>query len=185
MPQVTSEHQNKIREKILKSTYRLFVREGERMTTQMVCDDAHVSKGTLFHYFGSKETLLRTAYTSAHEHAGRLSSEGMEFSGSEKEIVQELVRRSLVWALDFPEEVIFSERYNDVMHNSLATSTFHSEITGLFDVPALLEKLLPPDSQTLSGICHDQRIHHGVSSIGVCRLLSADGSGRCVYSVRI
>ena len=25
MPQVTSEHQNKIREKILKSTYRLFV----------------------------------------------------------------------------------------------------------------------------------------------------------------
>lgn len=143
MPQVTSEHQNKIREKILKSTYRLFVREGERMTTQMICDDAHVSKGTLFHYFGSKETLLRIAYTSAHEHASRLSSEGMEFSGSEKEIVQELVRRSLVWALDFPEEVIFSERYNDVMHNCLATSTFHSEITGLFDVPALLEKLLP------------------------------------------
>ena len=66
MPQVTSEHQNKIREKILKSTYRLFVREGERMTTQMVCDDAHVSKGTLFHYFGSKESpILRRMNTQA------------------------------------------------------------------------------------------------------------------------
>ena len=105
MPQVTREHQNKIREKILKSTYRLFVAEGERMTTQMVCDDAHVSKGTLFHYFGSKEMLLRTAYISAHEHAGRLSCEGMEFSGSEKEIVHELIRRSLTWAVEFPEEV--------------------------------------------------------------------------------
>ncbi len=143
MPQVTREHQNKIREKILKSTYRLFVAEGERMTTQMVCDDAHVSKGTLFHYFGSKEMLLRTAYISAHEHAGRLSCEGMEFSGSEKEIVHELIRRFLTWAVEFPEEVIFSERYNDVMHNSLATSAFHREITGLFDVPVLLEKLLP------------------------------------------
>lgn len=143
MPQVSDAHRDHMREKILKSTYRLFVQEGERMTTQMVCDDAHVSKGTLFHYFCNKETLLRTAYSSAHEHAGRLSTEGVDFFAPEKQIVYDMIRRSLSWGLDFPNEVLFSERYNDVMHNSLATSSFHQKISGLFDVPALLEKLLP------------------------------------------
>lgn len=143
MPQVSEAHRDQMREKILKSTYRLFVEEGERMTTQMVCDDAGVSKGTLFHYFGSKETLLHTAYASAHAHAGRLSSDGVDFCAPAKQIVYDMIRRSLSWGLDFPNEVLFSQQYNDLMHNSLATSTFHQKVSGMFDVPALLEKLLP------------------------------------------
>lgn len=142
MARVSEEHMEMMRKKILKSTYRLFVSEGDRMTTKMVCDDAHVSKGTLFHYFQSKDLLLQTAFREAHAHAACLSQADIDMSAPDKQIVWALVRNSLKWGMEFPDEVNFSERYNDAMHNSLASSSFSTQVAGMFDHPPLRERLL-------------------------------------------
>ena len=79
MPYVSEEYQQAMRQRILKSTYKLYIRDGEKMLTQDVCSDAGISKGTLFHYFPTKEQLLWEAFHLAHEHARRIAYDEIDF----------------------------------------------------------------------------------------------------------
>lgn len=145
MPYVSEEYQQAMRQRILKSTYKLYIRDGEKMLTQDVCSDAGISKGTLFHYFPTKEQLLWEAFHSAHEHARRIAYDEIDFERPDwetRDLVKQVIVKAIRWGCDFPDEVIFSERYNDSRHSDLLSSEFHERVQGMFDHPVLRARVL-------------------------------------------
>lgn len=142
MPYITQTQRNQTRQKILQSTYRLFVQMGDKLTTQMICEDARVSKGTLFNYFESKDLLLHTAFVEAEEHVMAMAREKIDMDQDEKQIIRGLLCNSCQWAIDFPEEVIYSERYNDMTHSDLTSADFRNNCRGMLDIGDLPQRLL-------------------------------------------
>ena len=142
MPYITEEQRLENRHRLLRSTYRLFIREGEKMTTQMVCTDAGVGKGTLFTYFESKELLLHSAYIEADENACRLTWRNLDLTGTKRDIVRQLIFNAMEWPLSFPDEVVFSARYNDMAHNNMYDPGFSMAVKSALDAPGVPERLL-------------------------------------------
>ena len=50
-----------------------------------------------------------------------------------RDLVKQVIVKAIRWGCDFPDEVIFSERYNDSRHSDLLSSEFHERVQGMFD----------------------------------------------------
>lgn len=142
MPYISDEQRLENRRKLLRCTRRLFIREGEKLTTQMVCAEAGVGKGTLFTYFESKERLLHEAYLEADQNACRLTWRNLDLSGSRRDIICQLIMNAMEWPLSFPEEVLFSSCYNDLSHHDLYSADFDADVLSPLDYPGIPERLL-------------------------------------------
>lgn len=142
MPYISDEQRLENRRKLLRCTRRLFIREGEKLTTQMVCAEAGVGKGTLFTYFESKERLLHEAYLEADQNACRLTWRNLDLSGSRRDIIRQLIMNAMEWPLSFPEEVLFSSCYNDLSHHDLYSADFDADVLSPLDYPGIPERLL-------------------------------------------
>ena len=113
-----------------------------QLTTQMVCAEAGVGKGTLFTYFESKERLLHEAYLEADQNACRLTWRNLDLSGSRRDIIRQLIMNAMEWPLSFPEEVLFSSCYNDLSHHDLYSADFDADVLSPLDYPGIPERLL-------------------------------------------
>ena len=143
MPVITEEKRLENRKKLLRCTYHLFNCLGEKMTTQMVCTEANVGKGTLFLYFATKDILLHEAYTEANENASRLTWRNLILTGDKRDIVRQLIVNAVEWPLRYPEEVIFCNRYYNSMANQDALDDNPAEkYMTAFDAPGVMECLL-------------------------------------------
>ncbi len=143
MPAITEEHRQENRKKLLRCTYHLYIRNGEKMTTQMVCTRANVGKGTLFNYFETKDALLHEAYTEANENASRLTWRDLTLTGDKRDIVRRLILNATEWPLKYPEEVLFCNRYyNDQTNQDAYGDNAAGRFKSAFDAPGVMERLM-------------------------------------------
>lgn len=143
MPVITEEQRLENRKKLLRCTYRLYNQNGEKMTTQMVCTEAKVGKGTLFNYFATKDMLLYEAYIEANENVSRLAWRNLKLTEEKRNIVKQLIVNSVEWPLKYPEEVIFCNRYyNDRIYQDTDSDNPADKFKTAFDAPGVMERLL-------------------------------------------
>ena len=143
MPVITEKQRLENRKKLLRCTYRLYNDNGEKMTTQMVCTEAKVGKGTLFNYFTTKDELLHEAYTEANENASRLTWRNLTLTEEKRDIVRQLIFNATEWPLKYPDEVLFCNRYyNDMTHQKTDSDNSAGKFNTPFDAPGVMERLL-------------------------------------------
>ena len=143
MPVLSEKQRLENRKKLLRCTYRLYNDNGEKMTTQMVCTEAKVGKGTLFNYFTTKDKLLHEAYIEANENASRLTWSNLTLTKEKRDIVKQLIFNATEWPLKYPDEVLFCNRYyNDMTHQDIYSDNSASKFKTPFDAPGVMERLL-------------------------------------------
>lgn len=82
-PRVSTEYEQRQRERILQAAVQRFVEKGfHRTTIQDICDAAELSKGALYLYFKSKEDLLAAVVDQSIADSLRLAQEAARGSGT-------------------------------------------------------------------------------------------------------
>ena len=142
-------HLKEIKRKILDSTRKLYNQRGAAVTTEEICREAKIGKGTLFHYFENKENLFLAAFLDAREHAQEITCQDVEWDADTDSVIRQVVYNSLNWAVHFPEEVLFSQNYNMANRRIMLNREFHQQVPGIFDDPRLYgrikERISDPD----------------------------------------
>ena len=130
-------HLKEIKRRVLDSTRKLYNQLGPAATTEEICREAKIGKGTLFHYFENKENLFWEAFLDAREHAQEITCQDVDWDADTDTILRQMVRSSLNWAVNFPEEVLFSQNYNMANRKVMVNQEFHQQVPGIFDDPRL------------------------------------------------
>lgn len=152
MSRVREQRSPQIRRQLMESTIRLFNQYGARVTTEAICQDAGVGKGTLFNYFATKENLLYETYLYCHQHAGDITEENIDWAADVETVVKQLLRQATRWAFSFPQEVIYTTNYYRTTQTDLLNVDERSPVKGFIDDGRILSRLMklaplsiPPD----------------------------------------
>ena len=99
MSRIAHLHEPKRRREVIETATRIFCQKGfATATIQDIADCVGILKGSLYHYFPSKEALLEEIVTSAHDDAWARVTAARDTEDS----VHELVSRYLQWAATRP-----------------------------------------------------------------------------------
>jgi AcrR family transcriptional regulator len=80
----------------------------------MIAKASHISKGTVYYYYQSKDDLIEDAFAYVQKNAREMSLRGTDDThcrGSPEKAVKRLVRDSLLWPLKYPEQLRFMDSY--------------------------------------------------------------------------
>ncbi len=105
------------RKKILESALKLFVEFGFHGTpTSKIAANAGVSNGTLFHYFGTKEELIKELYIAVKEELNSFLSSKINASDSMEEVFRKFYQHSIYWGLDNKEKFHYVQQVHFSPH---------------------------------------------------------------------
>lgn len=90
------------KKKILDATARLISEKGaSQITVRDICQAAHISTGTFYHFFSGKDALMMTFVTSDLLPQEPLSTPISDPGGRQFELYERLISRYLTFGLDF------------------------------------------------------------------------------------
>ncbi len=141
MPSKQMQHMPSTEQRLLSSTIRLFNQHGVSVTTEAICVDAGVGKGTLFNCFKSKDNLLYQAYLHCHYHAREITETGIDWDNSVEAVVKQLLRQSIRWGIEFPHEVLYVCNYYREMHTDVLSVDVRSKVKGFIDDERIYPRL--------------------------------------------
>jgi AcrR family transcriptional regulator len=73
MPKVSEEHAQARRQQIIDAAYRCFARQGFHQTTMRdIYEEANLSPGAVYHYFESKDEIIRASFDFDYERSSAL-----------------------------------------------------------------------------------------------------------------
>ena len=135
------ERSQQVRQRLMDSTIQLFNRVGADVTTEAICQEAGVGKGTLFNYFKNKENLLHETFLHCHYHAVEMTDEGVNYDASVDVAVKQRLRNAARWAVQFPQEVLYTGNYNRASQADLFTVDDRRGLSGIIDDPRIFPRL--------------------------------------------
>jgi len=134
-------------QKLINSTIAQVNLRGTSLTTQDICEDAGVGKGSLFRHFKSKNEALQAAFEYCVAHCMALTQVDAREDIPFETLIRERLAKSILWAKEYPQEVLYCSNYNALtMLNPLMTSYAEQLDSNVFlqtDLQTLLWKLLP------------------------------------------
>jgi AcrR family transcriptional regulator len=93
------------RHKILEAAFELFSRKGFHATSvSMIAEQAGISKGLMYNYFGGKDDLLKAIVLEFFEQGGELVEEVLASDRSAWQKLEALVRMSFNLVVERPEQ---------------------------------------------------------------------------------
>jgi AcrR family transcriptional regulator len=124
------------RERILSAALRLFTSQGfHRTPTAQISREAHVSTGTLFHYFPDKNTLIDQLYLSIQKEVADAIRGHDEPALATKQRLEQCLRGYVAWGMANPEKVRFMEQfYNSPSIGDDVKNQAYQEFRWLFDL---------------------------------------------------
>ncbi len=129
------------RSALIHSTMRMFNRYGVGVTMAKITEEAGVALGTPFLYFSGKDELLRETFLYTHRHAASCIGEGVDWAKPVREVVCQLVRNVLLWAMNNPEEQEFTEKYIDAFFYDFYSPTFRDYQAEVLGDPRIADRL--------------------------------------------
>lgn len=142
MPSKEKQRSSQIRQLLIESTIKMFNQYGHAVTTDAICADAGVGKGTLFNYFQSKDKLLYATHLYCHDHGVQISEANIDWEASEETVVKQLLRQAARWAFDFPQEVLYTGNYNRSTQTDLMNVDTRPSVKGIIDDKRILNRLM-------------------------------------------
>ena len=102
------------KEIILQVSRKLFIENGFTNTpTSMICREASVATGTLFHHFKTKEELLNALYLDAKLSLKKHISLELNKSNDLKEMLRIVWQNYIGWAMQYPEKFTFLRKFSE------------------------------------------------------------------------
>jgi AcrR family transcriptional regulator len=105
----------------------------------MIAQAAHIAKGTLYYYFQAKEDLIEGAFKYVQKNAKEMALSKIDFDQSAERIVKQLVRDSLIWPLQYPEQLRYMDSYLHLYFYE--KEAYHLFPLGVFDEEHLTDRL--------------------------------------------
>jgi AcrR family transcriptional regulator len=151
------------RGRILTAALRLFTSHGFHATpTAQISKEAHVSTGTLFHYFPDKNTLIDQLYLSIQREVAETFRKDDDPALPTKQRLGQCLRRYIAWGMANPEKVRFMDQfYNSPSIGDEVKNEAYHEFRWLFEVS---------DAAIREGFLRDLPI--GFYSVMVLRILN-------------
>ncbi|CAH0994558.1 HTH-type transcriptional regulator BetI [Emticicia aquatica] len=139
-------------QKILETALKLFVEFGFHGTpTSKIAKEAGVANGTLFHYFATKETLIKELYVSIKNELNQLLMAKLDVNDEIKIAAKKLYSNTILWALankdkfHYIQQVQFSPHLAQIPSDvSLEQTKMHTEFIELGKAKGAI-KLMPTD----------------------------------------
>jgi AcrR family transcriptional regulator len=114
------------REKILSTARKLFSMNGFYGTaTARVAKESGVSNGLLFHYFPTKDDLIRSVYFEIKDKIFAYSQEQVYKNATLKESIYTLWLAAIEWYLENPEDFDFMLQYENSPFYTIETEMSH------------------------------------------------------------
>ncbi len=121
------------RQRILIAARRLFVNQGFHSTpTSDIAREASVANGTLFHYFKTKDVLIKTLYKETTESFFTIATAGVEKEKTIKRKVRLLWYNTVKWALNRPQDFLFIQQFSNSPFIAQLTQKENSEHSGFY-----------------------------------------------------
>jgi TetR/AcrR family acrAB operon transcriptional repressor len=100
----TKEEADITRQKLLQAALKVFSREGyDASRIDSIAKEAGVTRGALYHHFGSKAALYNTLVDEVSQRVSAITLEAIEEGGSIRDILRRVFVRSTVYASTDPE----------------------------------------------------------------------------------
>lgn len=117
-------------QQIFDSALKLFVEFGFHGTpTSKIAKEAGVSNGTLFHYFSTKEELIKELYVAVKEELNRFLASKIKASDSVEIKLKKVYLYSVYWALEHQEKFHYIQQIHFSPHISQISETvLHDQV---------------------------------------------------------
>ena len=124
------------RDRILSAALHLFTSRGFHGTpTSQISKEAHVSTGTLFHYFPDKKTLIDELYLSIQKEVAEAIRKNDDRYLPTKQRLERCLRGYVAWGMANPEKVRFMDQfYNSPSIGDDVKNEAYHEFRWLFEV---------------------------------------------------
>lgn len=118
------------RQKIFDSALQLFVEFGFHGTpTSKIAKDAGVSNGILFHYFGTKEELIKELYIAVKEELNGFLAIKIHARDDIETQLRKVYLYSVYWGLEHPEKFHYIQQIHFSPHISqISERTLHEQM---------------------------------------------------------
>ncbi len=121
---------------ILQAAIRQFNAHGiQGASIAAIANDAGISKGTLYYYYQSKDSLTRDCFRYVTDNAKE--NLAVDLTQTPENIIKQFTRASFVWPLRNPEQMRFMDSYIQLHY-------YEEDVFKLFLFDILLEENLSP-----------------------------------------
>lgn len=117
-------------QQIFDSALTLFVEFGFHGTpTSKIAKEAGVSNGTLFHYFSTKEELIKALYIAVKKELNDFLASKIKATDSIEQHFKKIYLHSVFWALENPEKFHYIQQIHFSPHISqIPDSVMHEQV---------------------------------------------------------
>ncbi|SMP68755.1 TetR/AcrR family transcriptional regulator [Anoxynatronum buryatiense] len=100
------------REKIVQAAINQFNTQGiQGASISAIAAEAGISKGTLYYYYQSKDSLIHDCFSIVKQNAKEITFLHLDMSLPPEQLIREFVHASFRWPLTYPEQLRFMDSY--------------------------------------------------------------------------